>query len=82
MFIIAPIKTEKAVIEMEFNNIIQFQVTETTTKTDVKTEVEKLFGVKVKSVKINNTPRKGKCAIVKLTKDSKMDSISEKLKLI
>ncbi|MEW6528937.1 MAG: 50S ribosomal protein L23 [Candidatus Micrarchaeota archaeon] len=82
MFIIAPIKTEKTVLSME-SNIMTFQVATSATKVDVKKEVEKLFDVKVAKVRIYNTSKKAaKRAVVKLAKGSKIENISEKLKLI
>lgn len=82
MLIIAPIRTEKAVAKMEFDNTITFAVAEAATKKGVKEEVEKMFGVKVDGVRVFNSPRSGKRAIVRLAKGSKTDDIAAKLKLI
>ncbi len=82
MFIVSPVRTEKAVAKMEFENTITFQVTEQATSKDVKAEVEKLFGVKVEDVRMHNREKGGKRAIVKLAKGSKTDDIAAKLKLI
>ncbi len=82
MFIIAPVKTEKAVAKMEFDNMVTFAVADEATKGKVKEEVEKMFRVKVASVRIHNREKGGKRAIVKLAKGSKMDEIAEKLKLV
>jgi len=55
--ILAPIVTEKSTLASE-NNQVVFQVSKTARKPEIKAAVEKLFGVKVKSV--NTLNRKGK----------------------
>jgi len=55
--IVAPVITEKSTMASEANQVV-FQVAKKATKTEVKTAVEKLFGVKVKAV--NTLIRKGK----------------------
>ena len=55
--ILAPIVTEKSTLASE-NNQVVFQVSRTARKPEIKAAVEKLFGVKVKSV--NTLNRKGK----------------------
>lgn len=82
MLIISPIRTEKAVAKMEFDNTITFAVVESATKSSVKAEVEKMFAVKVAGVRIHNRQKGGKRAIVRLAKGSKMDDIAAKLKLV
>lgn len=82
MFILSPIRTEKAVAKMGFDNTITFKVTDAATKGDVKTEVETMFGVKVDGVRMHNTSKSGKRAVVRLAKGSKTDDIAAKLKLI
>ncbi len=82
MFIIAPVRTEKAVSKMEFDNTVTFSVAEAATKKDVKAEVEKIFAVKVAGVRIYNTSRGGKRAVVRLAKGSKADEVAAKLKMI
>lgn len=82
MFILAPIRTEKAVGKMEFDNTITFAVTDAATKMDIRGEVEKTFNVKVDDVRTYNTSKGGKRAIVKLAKGFKTDDIAAKLKLI
>lgn len=82
MFIISPVRTEKAVGKMEFENTITFVVSEDSNKTTVKAEVEKMFGVKVDTVRILNTAKGKKHAIVRLSKGSKTDDIAAKLKLV
>jgi large subunit ribosomal protein L23 len=55
--ILAPVITEKATIASEFNKVV-FRVRPDASKTDIKSAVEQLFNVKVKSV--NTLIRKGK----------------------
>jgi large subunit ribosomal protein L23 len=55
--IISPAITEKGTM-MSANNQVVFNVRTAATKPEIKTAVEKLFGVKVKSV--NTLVRKGK----------------------
>lgn len=82
MLIIAPIRTEKAVAKMEFGNTITFKVAEGATKSAIKQEVEKIFGVKVAAVRTHNLSKGGKRAVVRLAKGSKSDDVAAKLKLI
>ncbi|MDD2655330.1 MAG: 50S ribosomal protein L23 [Candidatus ainarchaeum sp.] len=82
MVLIAPVKTEKAIGRIEFENTITFLVEQGSTKPAVKAEVEKLFGVKVASVRMLNLPTGGKRAIVKLAEGSKAEDISSKLKMV
>ena len=60
--VIAPVITEKATMASEHNKVV-FKVASTATKPQIKTAVEKLFDVKVKSV--NTVIRKGKVRIFK-----------------
>ncbi|MDD5336934.1 MAG: 50S ribosomal protein L23 [Candidatus ainarchaeum sp.] len=82
MFIISPVRTEKSVAKMEFANTVTFVVTAEAKKSDVKAEVEKLFGTKVQAVRMYNTAKGPKRAIVRLAKGAKSDDIAAKLKLI
>ena len=83
--IIAPVITEKATASSEHNKVV-FKVNSKATKPQIKSAVEKLFGVKVLSV--NTLTRKGKTkhfkgikgrqqdvkkAIVKLAEGDKID---------
>ncbi len=82
MMIIAPIKTEKAIGRIEFENTITFLVSDKATKPLVKEEVEKLFGVKVDAVRMMVTAGGKKRAVVKLAEGSKAEDISSKLKMV
>ncbi len=55
--IVSPVITEKSTLASE-NNQVVFNVAPTASKPQIKTAVEKLFGVKVK--KVNTLVRKGK----------------------
>lgn len=81
MILIEPVKTEKAIGKIEFSNTITFKVAESATKKQVKEEVEKVFGVKVKSVKTYILPGQGKRAIVRIAESHKAEDISSKLKM-
>jgi large subunit ribosomal protein L23 len=56
--LIAPIVSEKATMLAEKRNQVLFKVLRDATKPEIKAAVEKLFGVKVKTV--NTLVRKGK----------------------
>lgn len=82
MYIVAPIKTEKAIGKIEFANTITFRVLENANKNAIKEEVEKLFGVKVAKIHIYNSLKGGKRALVTLTKEFKSSDIAAKLKIV
>lgn len=81
MIILAPIKTEKAIGKIEFDNTITFEVDLGATKETVKKEVERLFAVKVGSVRTYILPSGKKRAFVKLQKGFKAEDITTKLKM-
>lgn len=82
MILEAPIKTEKAIGRIEFENTITFRVSSRATSPQVKSEVEKLFGVKVASARTYITPAGEKRAVVRLAKGFKAEDISSKLKMV
>jgi ribosomal protein L23 len=82
MNLIAPIKSEKAIQRIEADNALVFKVLLKSTKPEIKSEVEQVFEVKVKSVRTYTTPKGEKYAIVKMTKDYKADDVSAKMKMI
>ncbi len=82
MILIAPIKTEKVIGKIEPENSLRFEVAVNATKKQITDEVEKLFKVKVHSVKTLVTPKGRKHAIVRLTKEFKADDIATKLKMV
>ncbi|MFH0738009.1 MAG: 50S ribosomal protein L23 [Candidatus Micrarchaeota archaeon] len=82
MILISPIKTEKAISKIEYENTLTFEVGLKSTKKEVWDEVEKLFAVKVASVRTFVTPQGKKHALVRLDKGSKADDVATKLKMI
>lgn len=82
MILLAPVKTEKAISKIEYENTLTFQVAPTATKKEISVEVEKLFGVKVASVRTFITATGKKHAFVRLDKSSKADDVATKLKMI
>ncbi len=82
MIIIAPVKTEKAISKIEYENTLTFEVGLAATKKDIQSEVEKMFKVKVASVRTFVTPKGKKHAFVRLDKSSKADDVATKLKMI
>ncbi len=82
MMLIAPIKTEKAVGKIEFENALTFRVKLEATKASVKKDVETLFNVKVASVRTLIVAKGEKHAVVKLMKEFKADDVATKLKMI
>lgn len=81
MILKEPVKTEKAIGKIEFENTITFKVEEKATKKQIKDEVEKLFKVKVKTVRTYLAPLGGKRAVVRLAEGHKAEDISSKLKM-
>lgn len=81
MMIVAPIKTEKAIGKIEFDNTITFEVDLKAKKADVKKEIERLFAVKVAAVRTYITSQGKKRAIVKLAEGFKAEDITTKLKM-
>jgi len=84
--IIAPVITEKSALKMQDENVYTFKVVKSATKPQIKTAIERAFGVKVKSVNTLNTKSKKKRvgkytgktktykkAIVTLENDSKIE---------
>ncbi|HEY9247000.1 MAG TPA: 50S ribosomal protein L23 [Candidatus Methanoperedens sp.] len=59
-----PYVTEKATLQAEKENILQFMVDVDDTKSKVKKEIEALYKVKVKTVNTMITPKGRKKAIV------------------
>ena len=76
-----PIVTEKAVMMIESENVLTFQVDKKKKKDELKKEIEELFGVKVDKVR---TLIKGnrKYVYVKLNKDSLAIDVATKLGLM
>ncbi len=81
MILIAPIKTEKAVGKMEFDNTMVFEVAMHATKKDIKSEFEKRFNVRVSEVNTYITSKGKKHALIKLEKEFKADEVALRLKI-
>ncbi|MEM3227710.1 MAG: 50S ribosomal protein L23 [Candidatus Micrarchaeaceae archaeon] len=77
-----PIGTEKAITNIDRNNEIQYIVSLSATKKQIKEEFEKFFGVKIISIRLMNTFQNRKKAIIKLSKDYKAGDVAVKLKLV
>lgn len=77
-----PITTEKAISGIELRNAITFEIDLNASKSDVKKEVEKDYGVKVKSVNTLINPHGRKRAIVIFKEKGKAADIAAKLKLV
>ncbi len=84
--IYSPVITEKSALKMQDENVYTFKVAKSASKDQIKTAIERAFGVKVKSVNTLNTkPKKRrvgkyagmtkiyKKAIVTLDADSKIE---------
>ena len=78
----APISTEKAIRQIEFDNIIVFSVHPRATKRDVKRAVQEMFKVTVAKVNIQNSFTGQKKAYVKLGGESLASDVSADLGLI
>lgn len=81
MILIAPIKTEKAVGKMEFDNTIVFEVSIKATKKEIAGEFEKKFNVKVARINTYLTAKGKKHALIKLAKGFKADEVAMRLKI-
>ncbi len=76
-----PIVTEKAVMLIETQNILVFELDKRMSKTEIKKEIEEMFEVKVD--KINTLIRNNKkYAYVKLKQDYPAIDVATKLGLI
>ena len=80
--ILYPMMTEKAISLIESQNTISFVVEPLSTKDDVKAAVEKLYNVKVASIRSCVMPRGKKKVYVKLREDFKASDLAIKLGLL
>lgn len=81
MVIKYPYVTEKAALNAEKNNEIQFIVDIRATKPEIKKEVERRFGVKVEKVRTAITPKGEKKAYVKLSPEYSASDLLSRLRL-
>ena len=78
---IKPVSTEKAVMKIESENIITFEVDRRKIKTEIKREIEELFNVKIASVK--SLIKNGKKIVyVKLKENFRAIDLATKLGLM
>lgn len=82
MILVAPIKTEKAIQKIEYENTLTFEVALEATKKQIAEETARLFGVKVKSVRTFIRSDGKKHALIRLDKGSKADEVAAKLKML
>ena len=76
-----PVVTEKAVMMIEAQNVLTFNLDKNLSRDQIKKEVESLFEVKVDRVRTLIKGNK-KCAYVKLKKEFPAIDLATKLELI
>ena len=76
--ILKPLTTEKAVMNIEKDNVLSFITEKKTSKPEIKKEVEEIFEVKVDKVRTSIKDNK-KYAYVKLNKDTPAIDLASKL---
>ncbi len=76
-----PVVTEKAVMAIENQNVLTFLTEKEKTKTEIKSEIESLFKVKISSIKTHVRGNK-KYVHVKLKKEFPAIDVATKLGLI
>ena len=74
-----PFVTEKAMVLLENQSKLQFLVTNKASKGDIKREIEKAFGQKVRSVRTLMTMHGEKKAIVSFENDKVAEEILSRL---
>ena len=77
--ILHPLSTEKSIKLMEAENKLIFQIDNKATKKDVKEALEKLFKVKIDSIRTSITMRGKKRAYVKFKPESPAIEIATQL---
>lgn len=80
--ILAPLSTEKAIRLMESENKLVFLCEKQDTKTSIKADLEKQFGVKIVSVNTLIGPDAKKKAYVTLAENSPAIDLATKLELM
>ena len=76
-----PIATEKAIMAVETENILQFTTDKKYTKDQIKKEVEELFGIKVDKIRTSIRKNK-KYAYIKLKNNFPAIDIATKIGLM
>lgn len=80
--ILRPVSSESALEKVEKENKLIFIVDPKSNKTQIKQAVEKLYGVKVKSVNTQITPTAEKKASVVLEKEFSATELATKIGLL
>lgn len=80
--LLRPLHTEKAIQKIERENTITFIVDRKATKSQIREEVERRFGVKVLAVNTAITPRGEKKAYVKLAPEYNAEEIATRLGIL
>ncbi|MCE4601976.1 MAG: 50S ribosomal protein L23 [Desulfurococcales archaeon] len=74
--------SEKASMLMETQNVLTLVVRRNASKSDIKREVERLYGVKVEEVRTLITPKGYKRAYVKLAPEYSASELATRLGLV
>jgi large subunit ribosomal protein L23 len=76
-----PITTEKAIMKIERENLLTFLVDKRKTKSEIRKEIEEIFNVKVKKIRVQ-IRNNNKYAYVQLKKEFPAIDIATKLGLM
>ncbi|KAF5411127.1 MAG: 50S ribosomal protein L23 [Candidatus Methanogasteraceae archaeon] len=76
-----PFITEKATIQLEENNKLQFIVDVNATKNQIKRDIEGIYGFDVASIRTMITPKGKKKAIVTFVKDDAANDLATRIGL-
>jgi ribosomal protein L23 len=77
-----PLATEKAISQIDKNNLITYIVDFRASKPEIKKEFETMFQVKVEGIRAVNMPNNIKKAYIKIAKGYKATDVASKLKLV
>jgi large subunit ribosomal protein L23 len=77
-----PLATEKAISQIDRNNLITYIVDYRATKNEIRKEFESMFQVKVSGIRTVNMPTNIKKAFIKIAKGFKATDVASKLKLV
>jgi ribosomal protein uL23 len=77
-----PLSTEKSIRKMESDNTLVFIVDKKSTKPQIKSAIEELYGAKVVSVKVTITQDSKKKAYVKFSDETPAIDIATKMGLM
>lgn len=77
--VLYPLQSEKSIRLMESQNVLMFAVEKTSSKNNIKKEIEKIFKVKVVKVNTFVNPKGEKRAYVKLSPENQAIDIATQL---